>query len=85
MKKHTNYCSQIDKLNKDYFFYQFENNSLYVFSSNENFNNAIRNTKAKDKTQSAAKGEPAFAYKLGTGGQKTRFVRKYFQQEDLQP
>ena len=73
------------ELNKDYFFYQFENNSLYVFSSNENFNNAIRNTKAKDKTQSAAKGEPAFAYKLGTGGQKTRFVRKYFQQEDLQP
>jgi len=70
------------ELKKDFFFFQFENNSLSVFSSDENFNNAIINTKAKDKTLSAKDGEIAFSYKIGNRGQKTRFVRRYYNADD---
>jgi hypothetical protein len=67
------------ELGKTFFFFQFENNSLYAFSSDEKFNEAIMNTKAKDKTLSAKGGQAAFSYKIGNRGQKTRFTRKYFQ------
>jgi len=70
------------ELGKTFFFFQFENNSLYAFSSDERFNDAIMNTKAKDKNLSAKDGQPAFSYKIGNRGQKTRFVRKYFQVVD---
>ena len=63
---------------KEFFFFHFENNSLSGFSSDERFNNAIINTKAKDKTLSAKGGEPSFSYKVGNRGQKSRFTRKYF-------
>jgi hypothetical protein len=69
------------ELGKIFFFFQFENNSLYAFSSDEKFNEAIINTKAKDKNLSAKGGKSAFAYKIGNRGQKTRFTRKYFQVE----
>jgi len=68
------------ELGKTFFFFQFENNSLYAFSSDEKFNEAITNTKAKDKNLSAKDGQAAFAYKIGNRGQKTRFTRKYFQE-----
>jgi len=70
------------ELEKTFFFFQFENNSLYAFSSDEKFNDAIMNTNAKDKNLSAKDGQAAFAYKIGNRGQKTRFTRKYFQAED---
>jgi len=66
------------ELEKDFFFFQFENNSVSAFSSDEKFNDAIINTKAKDKNLSAKKGKPAFAYKIGNRGMKTRFTRKYY-------
>jgi len=66
------------EMKKDFFFFQFENNSLSVFSSDEAFNEAIRKTKAKDKTLSAKGGQPSFSYKLGNNGQKARFTRRYF-------
>ena len=69
------------ELGKQFFFFQFENNSLYAFSSDEKFNNTIMNTKAKDKTLNSKGGEPSFSYKIGNRGQKTRFTRKYFQFE----
>ncbi|MDR2972168.1 MAG: hypothetical protein LBU83_09605 [Bacteroidales bacterium] len=69
------------ELKKDFFFFQFDNNSLSVFSSDEKFNNAVTNTKAKDKTLSAKGGDAAFSYKIGNRGQKTRFTRKYFQND----
>ena len=67
------------ELGRTFFFFQFENNSLYAFSSDEKFNDAITSTKAKDKNLSAKGGKSAFAYKIGNRGQKTRFTRKYFQ------
>jgi hypothetical protein len=63
---------------KDFFFFQFENNTLYAFSSDEKFNNAISKTKAKYRNLSTKGGKPAYTYKLGNRGQKTRFTRKYF-------
>ena len=66
------------ELGRDFFFFQFENNSLSVFSSDEKFNNVVAKTKAKHKMLSAKDGEPAFSYKIGNRGQKTRFTRKYF-------
>jgi hypothetical protein len=66
------------ELKKDFFFFQFDNNSLTVFSSDEKFNEAISNTKAKNKSISAKDGKPSFLYKLGNRGLKTRFTRKYF-------
>ena len=71
------------ELGKTFFFFQFENNSLYAFSSDEKFNDAIMSTKAKDKNLSAKGGKAAFAYKIGNRGQKTRFTRKYFRIEDV--
>jgi len=66
------------EIKKDFFFFQFENNSLSAFSSDEKFNNAIINTKAKDKILSSKGGKGFFEYKLGNRGLKTRFTRKYF-------
>ena len=65
------------ELKRDFFFFLFENNTLSAFSSDEKFNTAISETKAKDKTLSG-KGDKTFSYKLGNRGQKTRFTRKYF-------
>jgi hypothetical protein len=66
------------ELKKDYFFFQFENNSLFAFSSDEKFNNAIIKTKAQHKTLSSKGGKAAYSYKIGNRGQKNRFTRKYF-------
>jgi len=66
------------ELGKDFFFYQFENNTLYAFSSDEKFNNAISKTKAKYRNLSTKGGKAAYTYKLGNRGQKTRFTKKYF-------
>jgi hypothetical protein len=66
------------ELKKDYFFFQFDNNSLSAYSSDPKFNEAISKTKAKDKTLSSKGGMAAYSYKLGNAGQKNRFVRKYF-------
>jgi len=66
------------ELNKDFFFFHFENYSLSVFSSDEKFNNAIIKTKAKYRTLSSKGGQTAFEYKISNRGQKNRFTRKYF-------
>ena len=71
------------ELKKDFFFFQFDNNSLSVFSSDEKFNETISDTKAKHRGVNAKDGQPSFSYKLGNRGQKTRFTRKYFQMEEL--
>jgi len=66
------------EMKNDFFFFQFENNTLSVFSSDEKFNNAIDNTKAKNKTLTSKDGLSSFTYKLGNRGLKTRFTRKYY-------
>jgi hypothetical protein len=66
------------ELGRNYFFFQFDNNGLTAFSSDEKFNSAISSTKAKDKTLSSKDGQAAYSYKLGNNGQKNRFTRRYF-------
>jgi hypothetical protein len=66
------------EVKRDFYFFQFDNNSLAAFSSHEKFNKAIGKTKAKHKNIGSKDGKPAFSYKLGNRGQKTRFTKKYF-------
>jgi hypothetical protein len=69
------------ELKKDFFFFQFDNNSVSVFSSDEKFNETINKTKLKHRGINSKDGKPSFSYKLGNRGQKTRFTRKYFEKD----
>jgi len=71
------------ELGKEFFFFQFENNTLSAFSSDNNFNEAIIKTKAKHKSLGSKDGKPAFSYKLGNRGLKTRFARKYYFEQEF--
>jgi len=73
------------EFDNQFYFFQFENNSVAGYSSDKNFNEAITNTKAKNKTLQAANGQPSFTYKISSRGQKLKFTKKYYQniiQED---
>lgn len=66
------------EIGKKFFFFQFENNNMYGFSSEGKFNEAISGTKAKNKTIGSGGGLPSFTYKLGNKTQHRKFVTKYF-------
>jgi len=61
-----------------FFFFQFENNSMYGYSSEKKFVEAIMSVKAKNKTIKSGDGLPSFTYKLGNKTQQRKFVSKYF-------
>ena len=61
-----------------FFFFQFENNSMYGYSSEKKFVDAIMSVKAKNKTIKSGDGLPSFTYKLGNKTQQRKFVSKYF-------
>ena len=66
------------EFDNEFFFFQFENNSMYGYASVKKFNEEISNTKAKNKTLAAEKGKPSFTYKLGNRSQQRKFTKKYF-------
>lgn len=66
------------EFNNKFFFFQFENNNMYGFSSEAAFNEAINGTKSKYRVQAPEKGLPAFSYKLGNKSQQKRFMKKYY-------
>ncbi len=68
------------EIDNQYYYFQFENNSVSGYSSDKAFNEAIKNTKPKNKSLAPdnAKGLPSFSYKLGSLGWKNKFVKKYF-------
>ena len=66
------------EFDNEFFFFQFENNSMYGYASVKKFNDEIMKVKAKDKTLSAEKGKPSFTYKIGNRGQQRKFTKKYF-------
>lgn len=66
------------EFDNEFFFFQFENNSMYGYASVKKFNDEISNTKAKNKTLHAEKGKPSFTYKLGNRSQQRKFTKKYF-------
>ena len=46
------------EFNNKFFFFQFENNNMYGFSSEAAFNEAINGTKSKYRVQAPEKGLP---------------------------
>ena len=61
-----------------FFFFQFENNNMYGYSSDKKFNSAISDLPAKKRMLQSGNGLPSFTYKLGNKSQKNKFTKKYF-------
>ena len=66
------------EVDKDFFFFQLENNSMYGYSSDTKFTDAITATKVKKRMLPPGDGKPAFTYKLGNRSQKNKFVKKFY-------
>lgn len=61
-----------------FYYFQFDNNVVGGYSSDKAFNDAITNTKSKNKSLRAGNGLPSFSYRISSRGLKNKFVRKYF-------
>ncbi|MBQ7550007.1 MAG: hypothetical protein IJT04_00580 [Bacteroidales bacterium] len=72
------YC----EVNDVCFFFQFENNQVYGFSTDTRFTDAIRATKAQKRMLAGGDGKASFTYKLGNRGQKDKFLRKFYVKEE---
>lgn len=62
----------------EYFLFQFENNTMFGFSSVKQFNEEISKTKGKDRALKAEGGQSSFSYRLGNRIQHRNFTRKYY-------
>jgi len=62
-----------------YFLFQFENNIMYSYSSEKDFNDAITNTKAKKRSLAPNRVQElsAFSYRIGNKSSQKRFLTKY--------
>ena len=65
---------QLDKDN--YYYFNYKKGLMKVFSSNENFNKIVSETK-KDETKSKVKGKPDYQYMLGAPKDVAPFVATY--------
>jgi hypothetical protein len=59
-----------------WYFFSFDNDVMQAISSNEVFNDAIRNEKPEKMELKAEKGKPAYQYMLSTEKKKNEFLRK---------
>ncbi|MDD4395785.1 MAG: hypothetical protein PHQ33_07865, partial [Bacteroidales bacterium] len=66
------------EVDNDFFFFQFENNSMYGSSSDEKFNDAIAEVKVKKRMLPSGDGKPSFTYKLASRSQKAKFMKKFY-------
>ena len=68
------------EIDNQFYYFQFDNNTVSAFSSDKAFNDAITSVKPKNRFQAPdqAKGLPSFSYKLGNRSLKNKFVKKYF-------
>lgn len=66
------------EVDDEFFFFQLENNSMYGYSSDTKFTDAIVATKVKKRMLPPENGKPAFTYKLGNRSQKNKFVKKFY-------
>lgn len=66
------------ELDDQFFFFQAESNSMYGYSSDTRFNDAIVQTKVKKRMLTASNGQPSFTYKIGNRSQKNKFMKKYY-------
>lgn len=66
------------EIDEEVFFFQAENNSMYGYSTDKKFTDAIVETKAKKRMLPPENGLPAFSYKLGNKSQKNKFMKKFY-------
>jgi hypothetical protein len=66
------------EFDEQFYFFQFENNSMYGFSSNTAFNAAIQAVSPSNRALNSANGLPGYTYKLGNRSQKNKFVKNYY-------
>jgi hypothetical protein len=59
-----------------WYFFNYQKNILQVISSNEDFNNIIKNLKTDKKKYKNQKGEAPFSYTISTVKKKNDFLRK---------
>jgi hypothetical protein len=60
-----------------FYLFHFENNTMYGFSSDQTFVDAIKNTKAKKRSLAPDNGKPAFTYRLGNKTTLKKLLAKY--------
>ncbi len=65
-----------------FYYFQFENNTVSAYSSDKNFNEGISKIKPKNRSLAPENGLPSFTYKLGNRGWKNKFVKNYFTPEE---
>lgn len=66
----------------EFYFFQFQNNSMYGFSSDKKFMESIRSVKAKHRSLKPEKGLPSFSYKIGNKSQHRKFINKFYHPEE---
>ena len=57
-----------------WYFYEFVNGTMKAISSNQEFNNIIKEMKPKNRKQTVEKG-PSFQFTIGSEASKNNFVR----------
>ncbi|MBO7492149.1 MAG: hypothetical protein J6T59_06890 [Bacteroidales bacterium] len=65
-----------------FYYFQFDNNTVSGYSSDKNFNEGISKIKPKNRSLAPENGLPSFTYKLGNRGWKNKFVKNYFMPEE---
>lgn len=61
---------------EEWYFFNFRNNFMQAISSNEDFNNMIKETKEDDRKLKVEKGEAPYSYYLSTERKKDDFIKK---------
>ncbi len=65
--------------NNNYLFFQYAQNQMQAFSSDEKFNTALRELKP-EKRKSEKEKEPTFTFQLGSSSAVTKFLKKFKEQ-----
>lgn len=66
------------EVDSEYFLFQFQNNTMFGYSSVSQFNDEISKTKGKDRALKAENGQQSFSYRLGNRSQHRNFIRKFY-------
>ncbi|MDR2979890.1 MAG: hypothetical protein LBV02_05585 [Bacteroidales bacterium] len=70
------------EIDNEFFFFQFENSTMFGYSSVKQFNEEISNTKGKDRVAKMEDGKSSYTYRLGNRTQHRNFVRKFYRVEE---
>ena len=62
---------------ESWFFFNYKRGMLGAFSSHDDFNANIRETKDEKRTKKGEKGKPNLTYVLSTAIQRRNFVRSF--------